>query len=306
MSRLIDRVVEQGLLSNEEMADVPKIDVSDVANYFYYLNGREDWTAADFPNAAPPFVDTWFEARAPKNAMVDGKAISWGSTGTMPVGWGYRIIALQRDSKESGDLFLHVESSLDSGDWKGDITGAKWILVCRPILEARKGFSFEVPYVWLVPVKPDGSLFAQPNGDVFAAAASSGGEVPDAVMDGGPPFLHPILLALSFMNAPNIRTLEHTPPPELQNARRRRGKFPLHTYKTIVIDAIKRMIAECSRSSGTDLRTALHQCRGHFKNFDDKPLFGRVKGKFWWAPQVRGTRSQGVSKHDYKVEAPAA
>ncbi len=53
-------------------------------------------------------------------------------------------------------------------------------------------------------------------------------------------------------------------------------------------------------SDGT-LRTALHLCRGHFKSYDDRPLFGRVKGRFWWSAHARGSISQGAVFKGYEV-----
>lgn len=55
------------------------------------------------------------------------------------------------------------------------------------------------------------------------------------------------------------------------------------------------------RSGELGLRKALHICRGHFKHFEDKPLFGRVRGTFWWGSMVRGTESKGKVIHDYEV-----
>ena len=36
-------------------------------------------------------------------------------------------------------------------------------------------------------------------------------------------------------------------------------------------------------------RQALHICRGHFKTFTDiAPLFGKLRGTYWWADHIRG------------------
>lgn len=38
------------------------------------------------------------------------------------------------------------------------------------------------------------------------------------------------------------------------------------------------------------------------KNFDDKPLFGKLKGTYWWNPHVRGTEESGVVEKDYRIK----
>jgi hypothetical protein len=53
---------------------------------------------------------------------------------------------------------------------------------------------------------------------------------------------------------------------------------------------------------GISLAKALHICRGHFKNFDDKPLFGKLTGTYWWQPHVRGTAEAGIVEKDYRIK----
>lgn len=53
---------------------------------------------------------------------------------------------------------------------------------------------------------------------------------------------------------------------------------------------------------GTSGSKSFHVCRGHFKTFtDDKPLFGRVVGTFWWPAQVRGSKRLGEVEKEYKL-----
>lgn len=48
----------------------------------------------------------------------------------------------------------------------------------------------------------------------------------------------------------------------------------------------------------------VHLCRGHFKVFTaEKPLFGKWVGIFWWQPQVRGNKKNGVVVKDYELVA---
>lgn len=45
----------------------------------------------------------------------------------------------------------------------------------------------------------------------------------------------------------------------------------------------------------------LHVVRGHFKDYREKGLFGRVRGIFYWEPHVRGNPERGATEKDYSV-----
>lgn len=42
----------------------------------------------------------------------------------------------------------------------------------------------------------------------------------------------------------------------------------------------------------------LHECRGHFKEYVDRPLFGKHTGRFFWHPYLRGDLKRGAIVHD--------
>lgn len=72
-------------------------------------------------------------------------------------------------------------------------------------------------------------------------------------------------------------------------------------YHVLDIKPMARTIRE-SVSGDITMAKALHVCRGHFKEFSqEKPLFGRLTGKYWWAPHVRGDAESGVVLKDYRV-----
>lgn len=75
-------------------------------------------------------------------------------------------------------------------------------------------------------------------------------------------------------------------------------------YHVLDIKPIRRLIDSYRRGDRGDLRRALHICRGHFKTFSpDAPLLGRAVGTFWWGPQIRGSREEGIVLKDYRVLA---
>ena len=54
---------------------------------------------------------------------------------------------------------------------------------------------------------------------------------------------------------------------------------------------------------GNTMAKALHICRGHFRSYDEKPLFGRVKGTFFIPQHVRGNADVGEHQKEYSIHS---
>uniref|UniRef100_UPI00333FAE8E hypothetical protein n=1 Tax=Pseudomonas sp. TaxID=306 RepID=UPI00333FAE8E len=115
---------------------------------------------------------------------------------------------------------------------------------------------------------------------------------------------YPALLALSFLNCRNTVIVDHQPDEKLSKVHKKRHGHQLTTFKTLEISQVKKILTETAANGVSDLKHALHLCRGHFKNYNDKPLFGRHKGMFWWGPTIRGTGPNAVIK-DYALKSGA-
>ena len=113
--------------------------------------------------------------------------------------------------------------------------------------------------------------------------------------------LKPALLTLSFLNCKNVTTKIEKPEPRLNAARIRRGKKPFLKYHVLQIEPLKKILRTEGQAETQGLKRALHICRGHFATYDEKPLFGRVRGTFWIPSHVRGSREQGTVMKDYHV-----
>lgn len=105
-----------------------------------------------------------------------------------------------------------------------------------------------------------------------------------------------------LLNCKNIGFESHSPPKNLNKKRIKAGKMPLFSYKTLVIKPVgKKQEAQAAQGLWDN---RVHLCRGHFKTYTEKnPLFGRITGRFWWQPAVRGNKEKGVVMKDYLVEA---
>jgi len=131
--------------------------------------------------------------------------------------------------------------------------------------------------------------------------------LPEKPMEGicGHLILHAMRLVNFFLlmiNSKNITTTDNSPPVRLNKKRIKNNKQPLFTYKTLVIKPTgKKQEAQAAQGIWEN---RIHLCRGHFKTFTkDKPLFGRVTGRYWWQPSVRGNKAKGVITKDYIVNA---
>jgi hypothetical protein len=107
-------------------------------------------------------------------------------------------------------------------------------------------------------------------------------------------------IALLLLSCKNIETKLSVPPAALNKKRQKRGKQPLFSYHTLVIKPVGKQ----QHSIPQDLwHNRIHLARGHFKEYTtDAPLFGKITGRFWWQPQVRGRNRDGMIMKDYIVE----
>jgi hypothetical protein len=104
----------------------------------------------------------------------------------------------------------------------------------------------------------------------------------------------------TFLSCKNIGTETVNPPEKLNKSRLKKGKLPLFSYKTLVI----RPTGKKQQSIPKHLwENRVHLCRGHFKTYtNENPLFGKLKGRYWWQPAVRGNKKLGMVHKDYLVE----
>lgn len=104
-----------------------------------------------------------------------------------------------------------------------------------------------------------------------------------------------------LLNCSNIQTKDNLPSEKLNKSRLRKNKMPLFTYKTLEIKPLsKKELAGDNKSCG--MHNRIHLCRGHFKEYtEEKPLFGKCTGLYWWQPHVRGQNRDGVVMKDYEI-----
>lgn len=108
---------------------------------------------------------------------------------------------------------------------------------------------------------------------------------------------------LLLMSCKNISTEVIKAPEVLNKKRRKNGKQEIFDYHilNVIVPSKKQGYREKMELLS---RVRIHLCRGHFKEYTkDHPLFGRLTGRYWWQPHVRGQNKEGIVMKDYKVTA---
>lgn len=257
-------------------------------------NGRakKTMTLDDFPNIAPPWEQFWIEWHEEhRNGM-------------------------------SGALFTAIEIEEDLPEAVRDLTipdqfrDARWLYMIEQFTLVN-GTIEATPVMIMVGVSHDGTLHK--NGILMApldahepalramraweSAMSNnmidqfGGLVQDNLVGG----LWCPLMALTFTHCRNTE-VRKAKPGEVKKVRRaKKGKpLPEYAYHVLEVEPIKRILQSEGGSGESGIGHALHICRGHFKDYRQRGLFGQHKGIYFWGEQVRGTQNRIVEK-SYKI-----
>lgn len=274
-------------------AEVPVIVVDNVADYLWHEGFSEDdwsYSPASFPNVAPPFDVWWMEYEKPRG--VDFEHVEHV---------GALVTAFDMDSPYASELRLaaaQIFNALDEG------VEVKWLVQWQQVISRPMGAL--AASTMLLAVAPTG----EPVGGVLGALEDllytkdviQNDDDYGRLVGGSFQLLRPMLLALSMMHCRNVNMVEQQAPRHERRRAEKTGKPQPLRFSTINITPMQRVLRGEGNSGEVGLKKAMHICRGHFKHFDEKPLFGRVRGTFWWGSQVRGTSSRGKVVHDYKVE----
>lgn len=315
MARLVDTLLRSDVLGHEQkrtLGSMPIIRGDNVAAYYYADSGKDEWVLTDdFPTVAPPFGRFAVEihAEAVRASLARRYADDWQVYfGRFPKAWVVIFEGREHDPAIPYDVFRTQDP----------LIGVKWqlnaILVSWPATGNYKPFFPGGQYYCL---DVDGKAMTFPNGEIatrgywFVNQEVRPEDVSEERWahiwseDFGM-LIRPALLAISFMHCKNV-VQKVQPPAEFEIKRAQKKGYPTPiTYRVLEIEPMKQVLRTEGKSEQVGLQRALHICRGHFKTYADKPLFGRVKGTFWWPSTVRGSLSHGAVIKDYAVQAPKA
>ena len=250
----------------------PKMIISDVAEYANKFSDGGP-TVADIPCPRAPFKVVWMEygdngvllyAETLEDDVADQLAIQMSSRPSILVNaYPFYIHDVENGETEymGGDIYY---AALDA---RGEIIAdsGKEYIICDPDWEALSA-RFGVSELWK----------AIQYRNVVTA-----------------------LLACSFANCKNVNLVQRT---ASKQRSRRSPKVKHYKYYVLDIHPMRKIISDNERSTGDhSFRTAMHLCRGHFKDYRESGLFGKNKGIYWWDAQVRGNAENGVIEKDYQI-----
>lgn len=113
--------------------------------------------------------------------------------------------------------------------------------------------------------------------------------------------LHVVLFAHALLACKNVNVQTVTPPSKLAKRAEKRHGQTMVTYKTIAVTPAGGGSGGHGHNDVSGNKS-LHIVRGHFKTFtEDRKLFGRHTGTYWWSPTLKGDASAGVTVSDYTV-----
>jgi len=111
-----------------------------------------------------------------------------------------------------------------------------------------------------------------------------------------------LILALSFLHCKNVELVKNPLRAIEVRERRKQNKDYFEEFYTLKIDPMKRILDTDGQAGTKGLKYALHICRGHFKTYDGKGLFGKYPGTYFWPAHMRGDGKVGKIYKDYTVE----
>lgn len=115
------------------------------------------------------------------------------------------------------------------------------------------------------------------------------------------PIIWPTLLATTFLHCRNTVLIEQEPPEKLSRKFYKHHGAELLKYKVLTVEPIRKIFkSQCPEE--TDIKKCLHICRGHFKDYRERGLFGKFKNLYWWDMHMRGSSQFGAVIKDYKVK----
>lgn len=255
-----------------------------VAEYLYAETDQENWDKSDFPCVAPPFENFWVEWRKPSRVISEKIGLQ-KSEDIVPdeVGW----LFLAKDIDDGWcyrGMPLYIWPTMALGG-----NSLFWPAVNVDI-EVNKDGTIRDWTSWAIAPDKGTSEDLQRVLPEWATAIST--------------MTHVVFLTLSFMNCKNVDVVEQAPPPKLSKKHERKKGAPLRHYKTLRIDPMRKILRTEGQSQSEGLARALHVCRGHFNTYtQERPLFGKHVGTWWWGPQLRGTADAGEIVKRYDVTA---
>lgn len=287
-----------GLIRNATK-NAPKIQIDNVAKFFYETSPKEYFKPVDdFPNVAPPWPAAFYEevgqSRINSNGVITDdpwmkgfrQAVYMEALDLSELSEGRRLSIVKACSREFG--FKYAEQQF------------RWLMFASTFVTHNSINKIIFEGVRQFCVTGDGGIVRNFN-DGMANRVCKGVDHGDSLDR-----LFTSLLAISLTHCKNVELQRITPDAPLAKKQLKRYGVPKLSYDVIDIQPMTKALRT---AGGLDthgsLKQALHICRGHFKDYRQRGLFGKNKGLYWWGMHARGDQAHGIAKRDYTVSPQA-
>jgi len=278
-----------GFLSSA-LTDVPLIRVDNVTEFVYGETASgSSWDLRDLPTLVPPFPATFVETTSPPN-VVSKDIPAWGAVFSRTEG----LESLNISTAVPEDEVRWAVETLFVADIKGVLKAYPVLLYLyldsdgKLVLDHKKGFYY------------DSVLLMNDELASVVERDQDWAKLEDNIFN----LLLPFFVSLAFLNCKNV-TLEALPISRQQRRQAERRGDQLLDYRILNVEPMKRVLRTEGRVEEVGPKQALHICRGHFKTYnEDRPLFGKVAGTWFWESSIRGSLARGKVEKDYLVNPP--
>jgi len=111
-----------------------------------------------------------------------------------------------------------------------------------------------------------------------------------------------IELSLRLLNCKNIVSERIERIYKVKNGKKTKKIKSKRKYAYHILNVTKPSERKCSHNSTSNHTSVrVHLCRGHYRHYTDKGLFGKYFGRFWIQDHVRGNKSKGLLTKDYNI-----
>lgn len=288
-----------------------------------YFENMDEMSFADVSkNMAPVFDKYWFEYDVPQEII---QTENFGEIDLVTPGIervGFLVETYEMDQMTSAlDLFNSMERKNLNDHDREKMNNVKWVSEIVMIFKIKKlGIQPIVRYKYLI--DESGNIlnlsncttilvenrFRSDRPSFIEILRSQDWSVEDIARFTEIIFARPALFANSLLHCKNIRQVEHVfDKKEDRESRKRthKKKEALTKYYILDIEPIKSKTKGMADQVETDeekLQRACHICRGHFRDYIDKGLFGKYYGTFYIPWHVRGNKQNGEVEKDYRID----
>lgn len=287
---------------------VVPVDVSPVASWYFEESEVDIFTPRkEFPSVVSPYDATWFEYRMPTRWKVkgdDGK-------------WFFKDMSHEHGDDAALGMLVLQDKLPDNYTGANPAEGGKISHLMAGIqrLEGvapsqprfRQFISIYVGNSERLIMAMTATHYVDAEGrhlgyDIHDMHDVIGGRTEEDVSTFMRCYGYPVYFSTSLMTCKNVR-LDERKPSERERKKCSKIGSTAMTYRTIIIDSLRKSIATGEHGGGNSISTALRIAGGHFKDYrEGKGLFGKYHGRFWWDSYVK-TDGKAVSEiRSYKVK----